>query len=263
MRCSRCRRRGLRRARRQEHDVERLRAAIPGNPLELGAQEQFVYNADFHSVVLEASGNVLLAIAAQPVFDVLQTRLARSTLGNRFHRTINDASPRDRRRNRGGRRRRRRRRDARSRGVPAALLREGVAGDAGPRLTLPLADVRVVAVEQFGAGPWGTLQLADLGADVIKIEDPARARRRRPVRAAVPGGRGLALLRDVQPEQESVSLDLRHPRRAAVFEDLVRVADAVYSNLRGDQPAKLRLTYDAAEGRQPARSSAARCRGSA
>jgi len=75
--------------RRQEHDLERLRAAIPGSPLELGAQEQFAHNADFHSVVLEASGNVLLAIAAQPVFDVLQTRLARSTLGSRFHRTIN------------------------------------------------------------------------------------------------------------------------------------------------------------------------------
>jgi DNA-binding FadR family transcriptional regulator len=75
--------------RRQEHDLERLRAAIPGRPLELGAQEQFAHNADFHSVVLEASGNVLLAIAAQPVFDVLQTRLARSTLGSRFHRAIN------------------------------------------------------------------------------------------------------------------------------------------------------------------------------
>jgi len=75
--------------RRREDDLERLRAAIPGDPLELGTQEQFAYNADFHSVVLEASGNVLLAIAAQPVFDVLQTRLARSRLGSRFHRTIN------------------------------------------------------------------------------------------------------------------------------------------------------------------------------
>jgi DNA-binding FadR family transcriptional regulator len=55
----------------------------------LGAHEQFAHNAEFHSVVLEASGNILLAIAAQPVFDVLQTRLARSTLGSKFHRTIN------------------------------------------------------------------------------------------------------------------------------------------------------------------------------
>src|SRR6185503_17332631 len=36
----------------------------------------------------------------------------------------------------------------------------------------PLVDLRVIAVEQFGAGPWATMQLADLGADVIKIEDP-------------------------------------------------------------------------------------------
>src|SRR6478736_1101737 len=36
----------------------------------------------------------------------------------------------------------------------------------------PLADLRVIAVEQFGAGPWASMQLADLGADVIKIEDP-------------------------------------------------------------------------------------------
>ena len=37
---------------------------------------------------------------------------------------------------------------------------------------LPLADVRIIAVEQYGAGPFGSVHLADLGADVIKIEDP-------------------------------------------------------------------------------------------
>ncbi len=75
--------------RRRDDDVERLNAAIPARPLELATGEQFTYNKDFHSVVLEASGNVLLAIAAKPVFDVLQTRLVRSNLGVRFHRTIN------------------------------------------------------------------------------------------------------------------------------------------------------------------------------
>jgi crotonobetainyl-CoA:carnitine CoA-transferase CaiB-like acyl-CoA transferase len=38
----------------------------------------------------------------------------------------------------------------------------------------PLKGVRILAVEQFGAGPFGTMQLADLGAEVIKIEDPAQ-----------------------------------------------------------------------------------------
>ena len=38
---------------------------------------------------------------------------------------------------------------------------------------LPLAAVRVVAVEQYGAGPFGTMFLADLGAEVIKIENPS------------------------------------------------------------------------------------------
>jgi len=70
--------------------VERLRAAIPGEPLRLPTQEQFVYNRDFHSAVIEACGNTLLSIAAQPIFEVLQTHLSRSILGQRFHRAVNE-----------------------------------------------------------------------------------------------------------------------------------------------------------------------------
>ena len=111
-------------------------------------------------------------------------------------------------------------------------------------MTLPLADVRVLAVEQFGAGPWGTLQLADLGADVIKIEDPAV---RGDVGRYVPPfqeGESSLFFETFNRNKRSVSLDLRHPEGRAVLEDLVRVSDVVYSNLRGDQPAKLRLVYD-------------------
>ncbi len=76
--------------RRTQGEVELLRGAIPNEPLKLGTQEQFVHNKEFHSVIVEASGNTLLVIAAQPVFTILQTNLARSTLGRRFHRAIND-----------------------------------------------------------------------------------------------------------------------------------------------------------------------------
>jgi crotonobetainyl-CoA:carnitine CoA-transferase CaiB-like acyl-CoA transferase len=109
---------------------------------------------------------------------------------------------------------------------------------------LPLADVRVLAIEQFGAGPWGTLQLADLGAEVIKIEDPSS---RGDVGRYVPPfaeGEDSLFFETFNRNKKSVSLDLRHTGARAVFEDLVRVSDVVYSNLRGDQPAKLRLTYD-------------------
>jgi len=107
----------------------------------------------------------------------------------------------------------------------------------------PLEDVRIVAVEQYGAGPFGSVHLADLGAEVIKIEDPQAA-----------GDVG----RYVPPHQEdedslffetfnrnkrSLSLDLATAAGREVFEDLVRVSDAVYSNLRGDVPEKLGIRY--------------------
>jgi crotonobetainyl-CoA:carnitine CoA-transferase CaiB-like acyl-CoA transferase len=108
----------------------------------------------------------------------------------------------------------------------------------------PLADVRVIAIEQFGAGPWGTLQLADLGAEVIKIEDPSSGG---DVSRYVPpfqDGEASLFFETFNRNKRSVSLDLRHPDARGVFEDLVRVSDAVYSNLRGDQPERLNLTYN-------------------
>jgi DNA-binding FadR family transcriptional regulator len=77
-------------ARRSEEELERLREAIPDEPLRLGTQRQFVYNQDFHLAVIDGSRNALLTIAAAPVFAVLQRNLARSKLGARFHRTINE-----------------------------------------------------------------------------------------------------------------------------------------------------------------------------
>ena len=76
--------------RRSDEEIERLRASIPDEPLRLGTQRQFVYNKDFHQIVIDGCRNQLLAIAAQPVFAVLQRNLARSKLGPKFHRAINE-----------------------------------------------------------------------------------------------------------------------------------------------------------------------------
>jgi DNA-binding FadR family transcriptional regulator len=75
--------------RRSGRDVDRLRETIPDDPARMGAQEQFSYNKEFHTVIVETCGNTLLSVAAQPLFSVLQTHLARSTLGRSFHRSIN------------------------------------------------------------------------------------------------------------------------------------------------------------------------------
>ena len=76
--------------RRDDDELERLRETIPDEPLRMGPDQQFVYNQDFHSVVIDCCDNALLAIAAQPIFGVLQRNLARTKLGERFHRAIND-----------------------------------------------------------------------------------------------------------------------------------------------------------------------------
>jgi crotonobetainyl-CoA:carnitine CoA-transferase CaiB-like acyl-CoA transferase len=115
----------------------------------------------------------------------------------------------------------------------------------------PLADLTVLAVEQFGAGPFGTLQLADLGATVIKVEDPVTGgdvgRTVPPFRA----GEDSLFFETFNRGKRSVSLDLRVPEGRAVFADLVARVDAVASNVRGDQPEKLGLTYAALRGHNP------------
>jgi crotonobetainyl-CoA:carnitine CoA-transferase CaiB-like acyl-CoA transferase len=107
----------------------------------------------------------------------------------------------------------------------------------------PLADLRIVAVEQYGAGPFGTVHLAELGADVIKVED---VRTGGDVGRAVPPfvqGDDSLFFETFNHDKRSVALDLANDAGREVFHDLVRASDAVYSNLRGDVPAKLGLRY--------------------
>ena len=82
--------------------------------------------------------------------------------------------------------------------------------------------------------------LADLGAEVIKVEDPASGGD--VSRYIPPGQQGTDSLffEAFNRNKRSIALDLKNPAGREVFERLVATADAVFSNLRGDQPERLR-----------------------
>ncbi|HYG91276.1 MAG TPA: CoA transferase [Azospirillum sp.] len=110
---------------------------------------------------------------------------------------------------------------------------------------LPLEGVTVIAVEQYGAGPFGTMLLADLGAEVIKVENPAEGGevgRHVGPHYFAPGNSHF--YQSFNRNKRSITLNLKHPEGMAVLHELVRHADAVLDNLRGDLPDKLGLTYE-------------------
>jgi crotonobetainyl-CoA:carnitine CoA-transferase CaiB-like acyl-CoA transferase len=117
----------------------------------------------------------------------------------------------------------------------------------------PLSGVRILAVEQYAAGPYGTQLLAELGAEVIKIEAPS-------IGGDISRSLGPYFLGEGDSEfiqtfcrsKKSVTLELKTPEGRAAFERLVESADAVVNNLRGDQPGKLRIAYDDLKAIKPA-----------
>ncbi len=113
---------------------------------------------------------------------------------------------------------------------------------------LPLEEVRVLSVEQYGAGPWGTQYLADLGAEVIKIENPNdggdMGRSVGPYFIDDGSSTSSSLFyQSINRNKRSLTLDLGRPEGQAILHELVKSSDAVTCNLRGDVPDKLGLTY--------------------
>ena len=112
-------------------------------------------------------------------------------------------------------------------------------------MTLPLEGLRIVAAEHWAAGPYATGYLADLGADVIKIEN--RAQGGDACRGLGPyflGEDDSHVFQTFNRNKRSLTLDLKHPGGQAVLHRLVATADAFMHNLRGDQAAKLGLAYE-------------------
>jgi DNA-binding FadR family transcriptional regulator len=76
--------------RRSEEDLRRLDDAVPGEGTELTTSDRFRFNKDFHASLVEAAGNKLVVLAAQPIFVVLQTNLRRTVLSNTDYRVIRE-----------------------------------------------------------------------------------------------------------------------------------------------------------------------------
>jgi crotonobetainyl-CoA:carnitine CoA-transferase CaiB-like acyl-CoA transferase len=116
-------------------------------------------------------------------------------------------------------------------------------------MTLPLDGVRVVDLTLNIAGPYGTMILADLGADVLKIERPGvgdDARRMAPV-----AGEGSAYFAAINRNKRSVALDLDDDRDRARLEELLGDADVFATNLLPGKLAARGLAFEALHDRYP------------
>ncbi|MEN8182661.1 MAG: CoA transferase [Myxococcota bacterium] len=111
----------------------------------------------------------------------------------------------------------------------------------------PLAGVRVLAVEQMQALPYGTQLLAHLGADVVKVEPPERGESGRQARPAIrdDDGRevGATYLRN-NLSKRSLSLDLKQTPGRDLFRRLVPHFDVVAENLASGTAARLGIDYE-------------------
>jgi crotonobetainyl-CoA:carnitine CoA-transferase CaiB-like acyl-CoA transferase len=116
----------------------------------------------------------------------------------------------------------------------------------------PLEGIRLLTVEQFGAGPYGSLFLADLGAEVIKIENAAtNGESSRHVGPRFLGENDSEYFQSLNSNKKSITLDLKSEAGRTALRRLAATADAVMNNLRGDQPEKLGLDYKSLEAANP------------
>jgi len=100
----------------------------------------------------------------------------------------------------------------------------------------PLSGIRVLDLTRLLPGPMATLHLADMGADVVKIEDTE----------AGDYARGMSVLfRLVNRNKRAIRLDLKRPQGREVFLRLAKVADVLVEGFRPGVMAKLGLGYDA------------------
>lgn len=105
---------------------------------------------------------------------------------------------------------------------------------------LPLSDLLVLDLTRARAGPTAVRQLADWGADVIKIEEPADAGA-----DIMGGGRDGVDFQNLQRNKRSMTLNLKSEQGLEVFMQLVAKADVIVENYRPDVKSRLGIDFEA------------------
>lgn len=114
----------------------------------------------------------------------------------------------------------------------------------------PLDGVFVLDFSRVLAGPYCTMQLADLGARVVKIEQPGRGDDTRAWGPPFVGGESAYFL-SVNRNKESLALDLKHERARPILDALLSRADVVVENFRPGTMERLGLGYGDVAARHP------------
>jgi crotonobetainyl-CoA:carnitine CoA-transferase CaiB-like acyl-CoA transferase len=108
--------------------------------------------------------------------------------------------------------------------------------------TLPLAGYRVLELAHLVAGPACGMYLADMGADVVKIEQPAGGDASRTAYGSQLGGESAVFV-TVNRNKRSAAIDLARPQGRAAFERLVACADVVIEAYRGGVAERLGIDW--------------------
>lgn len=113
-------------------------------------------------------------------------------------------------------------------------------------MTKPFAGIRILDFTRYVAGPYGTYQLALLGADVIKIEPKTGDEMRQSQVSKEWAAKGLGpSFMGINANKRSLTLDLQKPKAVEIVKRLAKTADVVWENFRPGVMERFGLGYDA------------------
>src|ERR1700722_11551864 len=119
-------------------------------------------------------------------------------------------------------------------------------------MTKPFAGVRILDFTRYVAGPFGTYQLALLGADVVKIEPKAGDDMRHSQLSKEWAAKGLGpSFMGINSNKRSLTLDLRKPKAVEIVKRLAKTADIVWENFRPGIMERFGLGYETLKGINP------------